>query len=76
MESTNSELEGALRGNYDEIAALQSELGSDMDSMFDDLMASLQPQSSAETKCAELRKRIDVTRVGRVVFKQCCGTQC
>ena len=54
----NPELEGTLQGNFDEISALQSELGGDMDSMFDDLMASLQPQSSSETKCEELKKKI------------------
>ena len=54
----NPELEGTLRGNFDEISALQSELGGDMDSMFDDLMASLQPQSASETKCEELKKKI------------------
>ena len=52
-----SHLENTLESNFDEIAALQAELGNSMDSMFSDLMMSIQ-STTAKEKCDALKKKL------------------
>lgn len=55
--ATAPKLETTLHSNFDEIAALTAELGGSMDSMFSDLMKSMQP-TSATAKCDAVKARI------------------